>query len=81
MEKNGDKKLEGLPVESSPYVKYSDVEDYNLKAYGAQGHVEPVTGRGAGATDAPTPSGAAPATQSDGERHKKAHDIKNSGKN
>lgn len=49
-----------LPTETSPYVKYEDLEDYKRKGYGAEGHLEPVIGRGAGATDAPTPSGAAP---------------------
>ncbi|XP_020276801.1 uncharacterized protein LOC109851108 [Asparagus officinalis] len=47
-----------LPLESSPYVKYSDIEDYKQNAYGTRGHL-PVaeTQRGAGATDAPTLSG------------------------
>jgi hypothetical protein len=57
-----DKKVnsEGLPVEDSPYVNYGDLEDYKRKAYGTEGHLEPKTGRGAGAsTDAPTISGGA----------------------
>ncbi|KAF9682417.1 hypothetical protein SADUNF_Sadunf05G0106800 [Salix dunnii] len=52
--------LDGLPVEVSPYVNYEDLEDYKRKAYGTDGHLEPKTGRGAGATDAPTISGGAP---------------------
>ncbi|KDP32041.1 hypothetical protein JCGZ_12502 [Jatropha curcas] len=50
-------KLEGLPVEDSPYLQYKDLEDYKLKGYGTQGHLQPKPGRGAGATDAPTLSG------------------------
>ncbi|KAL9326879.1 hypothetical protein ACSQ67_007524 [Phaseolus vulgaris] len=48
-----------LPTEDSPYVKYKDLEDYKQQGYGTQGHQEPKTGRGAGATEAPTLSGAA----------------------
>nr|DAD21372.1 TPA_asm: hypothetical protein HUJ06_022835 [Nelumbo nucifera] len=48
---------EELPVESSPYVNYSDLEDYKRRGYGTEGHQEPKPGRGAGATDAPTLSG------------------------
>jgi len=55
------KKLEGLPVETSPYTQFKDLEDYKHQGYGTQGHLQPQPGpRGAGATDAPTPSGAAP---------------------
>ncbi|KAF8406733.1 hypothetical protein HHK36_008825 [Tetracentron sinense] len=50
-------KLQGLPLESSPYVNYSDLEDYKQKAYGTEGHLEPKPGQGGGATDAPTLSG------------------------
>ncbi|KAI4383438.1 hypothetical protein MLD38_009274 [Melastoma candidum] len=50
--------LEGLPMKDSPYLQYDNLEDYKLKAYGTQGHQEPVHGRGAGSTDAPTLSGA-----------------------
>lgn len=50
---------EGLPTQESPYVKYKDIEDYKRHGYGAEGHLEPKQGRGAGATDGPTPSGAA----------------------
>ncbi|CAL0312864.1 unnamed protein product [Lupinus luteus] len=49
---------EGLPMEDSPYLKYEDLEDYKKQGYGTQGHQEPKQGRGAGATDAPTLSGA-----------------------
>ncbi|CAK7339343.1 unnamed protein product [Dovyalis caffra] len=55
--------LEGLPVEDSPYVNYGDLEDYKRKAYGTEGHLEPKTGRGAGATDAPTISGGAASSE------------------
>ncbi|KAF5729042.1 hypothetical protein HS088_TW21G01199 [Tripterygium wilfordii] len=50
--------LEGLPMESSPYVKYTNLEDYKRKAYGTEGHlpVNPNQG-GGGGTDAPTVSG------------------------
>lgn len=48
-----------LPTETSPYVQYTDLEDYKLQGYGTQGHLEVKPGRGAGTTDAPTPSGAA----------------------
>ncbi|CAI0430369.1 unnamed protein product [Linum tenue] len=54
-----------LPLESSPYVNYDDLDDYKLKGYGAEGHLQPEPGRGAGATDAPTPSGAAGTRQYD----------------
>ncbi|TKY55645.1 Late embryogenesis abundant protein, LEA-18 [Spatholobus suberectus] len=56
---SGKESLEGLPIEDSPYVKYKDLEDYKRQGYGTQGHQEPKTGRGAGATEAPTLSGAA----------------------
>ncbi|KAG2724230.1 hypothetical protein I3843_01G007900 [Carya illinoinensis] len=52
-------KLEGLPWEESPYVKYNDLEDYKRQGYGTEGHLQPKPGRGAGSTDAPTPSGGA----------------------
>ncbi|XAR57735.1 hypothetical protein NMG60_11025987 [Bertholletia excelsa] len=50
-------KVVRVPLEKSPYTQYKDLEDYKLQGYGAQGHQEPKPGRGAGATDAPTPSG------------------------
>ncbi|CAJ1942957.1 unnamed protein product [Sphenostylis stenocarpa] len=56
---SGKPSLEGLPIEDSPYVKYKDLEDYKQQGYGTQGHQEPSIGRGAGATEAPTLSGAA----------------------
>lgn len=50
--------LEGLPVDTSPYTQYKDLEDYKQQAYGTQGHQEPKPGRGAaGSTDAPTEAG------------------------
>ncbi|XVF68246.1 hypothetical protein PTKIN_Ptkin10aG0189800 [Pterospermum kingtungense] len=52
--------LEGLPLESSPYLKYQDLEDYKRKAYGTQGHLDVKENQSAsGSTDAPTLSGAA----------------------
>ncbi|CAH8346978.1 unnamed protein product [Eruca vesicaria subsp. sativa] len=46
-----------LPT-NSPYVDDSgSLEDYKMKAYGAQGHQEVKAGLGGGSTDAPTPSG------------------------
>ncbi|XP_022135734.1 uncharacterized protein LOC111007621 [Momordica charantia] len=49
-----------LPLESSPYVKYKDLEEYKREGYGAEGHLEPKPnqGQGGGGTDAPTLSGA-----------------------
>ncbi|KAK9265452.1 hypothetical protein L1049_010786 [Liquidambar formosana] len=55
-------KLDGLPLETSPYTQYSDLEDYKRQGYGTEGHLQPKTGRGAGSTDAPTLSGAAVST-------------------
>ncbi|KAJ7944493.1 Late embryogenesis abundant protein, LEA-18 [Quillaja saponaria] len=52
-------KLEGLPMEDSPYLKYKDLEDYKRQGYGTEGHLEPKPGRGAGVTDGPTASGGA----------------------
>ncbi|KAK3221428.1 hypothetical protein Dsin_008453 [Dipteronia sinensis] len=62
---NKEVNLEGLPMEDSPYVNYKDLEDYKLQGYGTQGHLKPTLGRGAGATDAPTPSGATVPSQPD----------------
>lgn len=55
---------EGIPLESSPYVNYKDLEDYKNQAYGTQGHLQPKPGRGGGGgpTDAPTLSGDAVAS-------------------
>ncbi|XWS55315.1 hypothetical protein CRYUN_Cryun10bG0164400 [Craigia yunnanensis] len=51
--------LEGLPLESSPYLKYQDLEDYKRKAYGTEGHLGVKENqRPGGSTDAPTLSGA-----------------------
>ncbi|KAK3032901.1 hypothetical protein RJ639_034949 [Escallonia herrerae] len=50
-------KLQGLPLESSPYMQYNDLEDYKRQGYGTEGHLQPQPGRGAGSTDAPTLSG------------------------
>ncbi|OIT39354.1 hypothetical protein A4A49_14208 [Nicotiana attenuata] len=48
-------KLEGLPVNTSPYTQYKDLEDYKKQGYGTQGHQQPNPGRGAASsTDAPT---------------------------
>ncbi|OMO75202.1 Late embryogenesis abundant protein, LEA-18 [Corchorus capsularis] len=55
--------LEGLPLESSPYLKYHDLEDYKRQAYGTEGHLQVQEKRGAaGSTDAPTLSDAKNAT-------------------
>ncbi|KAG1368598.1 hypothetical protein COCNU_14G010660 [Cocos nucifera] len=55
----GAKGIQGLPLESSPYVKYSDLEDYKQQGYGTHGHLPTIdTSRRGGATDAPTISGA-----------------------
>ncbi|XP_027346447.1 uncharacterized protein LOC113858151 [Abrus precatorius] len=73
MEKQGEKgrksesekeSLEGLPMKDSPYLQYKDLEEYKSKGYGTQGHQEPNQGRGAGATEAPTLSGAAVSSES-----------------
>ncbi|CAA3012151.1 uncharacterized protein LOC111367227 [Olea europaea var. sylvestris] len=56
VEKKGN--LEGLPVETSPYTQYKDLEDYKKQGYGTQGHLQPQPGRGAASsTDAPTEKG------------------------
>lgn len=52
-EKKGN--LEGLPVGTSPYTQYKDLEDYKEQGYGTHGHLQPKPGHGAaGSTDAPT---------------------------
>nr|KYP71465.1 hypothetical protein KK1_010724 [Cajanus cajan] len=60
---SGKESTEGLPMKDSPYMNYKDLEDYKHQGYGTQGHQEPKTGRGAGATEAPTLSGAALSSQ------------------
>lgn len=50
-------KLRGLPMESSPYLKYTDLEDYKRQGYGTEGHLEPKPNQGGGGTDAPTLAG------------------------
>ena len=47
-----------LPTETSPYVRYEDLEDYKMRGYGAQGHL-PVSAvpHGGSGTDAPTVPG------------------------
>lgn len=53
-----ERKLEGLPVDTSPYTQYKDLEDYKQQGYGTQGHQQPNPGRGAASsTDAPTLAG------------------------
>ncbi|MCD7456816.1 hypothetical protein HAX54_033299 [Datura stramonium] len=50
--------IEGLPVDTSPYTQYKDLEDYKKQGYGTEGHQQPNPGRGAASsTDAPTLSG------------------------
>ncbi|KAL8476977.1 hypothetical protein ACS0TY_029323 [Phlomoides rotata] len=57
-EKKGN--MEGLPVDTSPYTQYKDLEDYKKQGYGTHGHLQPQPGRGAATgTDAPTLTGAA----------------------
>ncbi|XP_021893700.1 uncharacterized protein LOC110811490 [Carica papaya] len=62
-ERNAEKKkeslVEGLPMESSPYLKYSDLEDYKHNGYGTSGHLPVKLDQIGGATDAPTPAGGA----------------------
>ncbi|KAK3416511.1 hypothetical protein EUGRSUZ_H02273 [Eucalyptus grandis] len=57
--------LEGLPIKDSPYMQSKDLEDYKLQGYGAQGHLEPKPGRGAGTTDAPTMPGSAVSSEAE----------------
>lgn len=57
-ENNKGGKLEGVPMESSPYTQYKDLEDYKQQGYGTQGHLQPQIGRGAASSvDAPTEAG------------------------
>ncbi|GFP99530.1 hypothetical protein PHJA_002097100 [Phtheirospermum japonicum] len=50
--------IEGLPVDTSPYTQYKDLEDYKQQGYGTHGHLQPQPGRGAASsTDAPTITG------------------------
>ncbi|KAK7330984.1 hypothetical protein VNO77_25191 [Canavalia gladiata] len=56
---------EGLPMKDSPYLQYKDVEDYKRQGYGTHGHQEPNPNQGAGATEAPTLSGAAVSSESE----------------
>ncbi|CAN0927328.1 hypothetical protein LINGRAHAP2_LOCUS35837 [Linum grandiflorum] len=46
-----------LPMESSPYTGYSNVEEYKLRGYGAQGHQSVNPNQAHTSTDAPTLSG------------------------
>lgn len=48
------KTVEELPLESSPYVKYSDLEDYKRQAYGTDGHLTVNPNQLGISTDAPT---------------------------
>lgn len=51
-------KFEGLPLNTSPYTRYQDLEDYKKQGYGTQGHLQPQPGRGAASSvDAPTEAG------------------------
>ncbi|CAL1355264.1 unnamed protein product [Linum trigynum] len=50
--------VDGVPMKSSPYVKYSNLEDYKGQGYGTTGHLPVNPNQTPGATDAPTPSGA-----------------------
>ena len=55
---SGKESIEGLQFQNSPYLQYKDLEDYKRQGYGTQGHKQPKPGRGGGATEAPTLSGA-----------------------
>ncbi|KAJ8568897.1 hypothetical protein K7X08_032594 [Anisodus acutangulus] len=72
MEKKTDKegKLEGLPMGTSPYTQYKDLEDYKKGGYGTEGqHQQPNPGPGAASsTDAPTSQAQLSATDKDGAR-------------
>lgn len=47
--------LQGLPVNTSPYVNYKNTEDYKQKGYGTEGHQQVQQKKSAsGSTDAPT---------------------------
>ncbi|MFQ6648861.1 hypothetical protein Gotur_020857 [Gossypium turneri] len=47
--------LQGLPVNTSPYVNYKDMEEYKQKGYGTEGHQQVQQKKSAsGSTDAPT---------------------------
>ncbi|KDP36753.1 hypothetical protein JCGZ_08044 [Jatropha curcas] len=48
---------EGLPLQSSPYLRCQDLEDYKRQGYGTEGHRQVKPNHGGGATDAPTLSG------------------------
>ena len=48
---------EGLPVKTSPYLQYSNLEDYKQQGYGTDGHQQVKPNQGGGGTDAPTLSG------------------------
>ena len=56
-EERGSSKLQGLPMESSPYLKYTNLEDYKQQGYGTQGHVAPKPNQGGGGTTGPTLAG------------------------
>ncbi|CAN0924285.1 hypothetical protein LINGRAHAP2_LOCUS34082 [Linum grandiflorum] len=45
-------------MQSSPYVNYTDLEDYKRQAYGTQGHLNVNPNQSPASTDAPTISGA-----------------------
>ncbi|KAK4262367.1 hypothetical protein QN277_027937 [Acacia crassicarpa] len=64
-DQTGEQGLEGLPMQESPYVKYTDLEDYKQQGYGVEGHLQPQPGRGPGATDAPTLSGSAVSSEAE----------------
>nr|WIW57662.1 late embryogenesis abundant protein LEA92 [Pinus tabuliformis] len=56
-------KTEVLPTESSsPYTNYKDLDDYKMRGYGAEGHVDPLQNKppagGTTGTEGPTLAGA-----------------------
>ncbi|KAL3505516.1 hypothetical protein ACH5RR_035357 [Cinchona calisaya] len=45
-----------LPLESSPYLRYTHLEEYKLNAYGTDGRLHPKTHPPTVGTRAPTPA-------------------------
>lgn len=63
-DQGSDAKLEQA-MKDSPYVQYDNLEDYKRAGYGTEGHLQVEPGRGAGATEGPTVSGANVASKAD----------------
>ncbi|KAJ8762251.1 hypothetical protein K2173_007407 [Erythroxylum novogranatense] len=64
LESEAESREGGLPLETSPYLQYTDLEDYKSNAYGTQGHLQVKRDQGGGATEGPTLSGDAAKTVS-----------------